>query len=63
MHEITRTEFTDKTVICVAHKLADVLYFHKAIVLEDGRVREIGAPKVLIKQPLSAFRDLRDRYK
>lgn len=38
----------DKTAIVIAHRLKTVMDAHKVVVIEDGRVIEVGAPAELL---------------
>lgn len=57
--ELLATEFTDWTVLVVAHRLETILNFDRVLVLEDGRVAEFGPPRELLEQG-GAFRALWD---
>jgi ATP-binding cassette, subfamily C (CFTR/MRP), member 1 len=48
MQEIIRSEFSDRTVIMVAHRLDTILDFDKVAVLDQGRVIEYGSPSELM---------------
>ena len=53
-----RSEFSDATVITVAHRLSSVLDADKIMVLEQGRLVEFGAPKELMARSGGRFRAL-----
>ena len=42
--------FDGRTVIIVAHRLSTVKNAHQIVVLEDGKISEIGNHKVLTKK-------------
>jgi len=48
----------DSMVITIAHRLFTVVDYDKLIILKEGRIAEIGAPKELIQQPESLFRKM-----
>ncbi|KAH7303548.1 P-loop containing nucleoside triphosphate hydrolase protein [Stachybotrys elegans] len=48
MQEIIRSEFTDRTVIMIAHRLDTILDFDRIAVLDHGRVVEYGSPSELM---------------
>ena len=48
-------EFSTATVITIAHRLTSVLDLDRIIVLDHGRLVEIGAPRELAAQSTSAF--------
>ncbi|KAL1795382.1 hypothetical protein ACET3X_007198 [Alternaria dauci] len=55
MQEILRTEFADRTIIAISHRLAAIMDFDRIIVMDHGRVAEIGSPKSLLATPGSLF--------
>ncbi|KAH7320765.1 putative ABC multidrug transporter [Stachybotrys elegans] len=50
--------FSDHTVIAIAHRLETIVGYDLVAVLDEGNVVEIGAPKDLLQQPSSVFKDL-----
>lgn len=56
MQRVVRTEFTDCTVIAVAHRVHTLLDFDKIAVFEHGRVAEWDTPDALRGRPGSLFR-------
>jgi ATP-binding cassette subfamily B protein len=45
------------TMLCVTHDVAETLEFDRVLVVEDGRIIEDGAPRLLASRP-SRYRDL-----
>jgi len=43
------------TIIAIAHRLSTVLDFDKLLVLEGGKIVEVGVPRELLKDPNSHF--------
>jgi ABC-type multidrug transport system fused ATPase/permease subunit len=43
-----RTEFADRTIVCIAHRLRTVIDYDKILVLDKGKVLEFGTPLELI---------------
>ncbi|ORY18549.1 P-loop containing nucleoside triphosphate hydrolase protein [Clohesyomyces aquaticus] len=58
MQRILRTAFADRTIIAIAHRLDTILDFDRVVVMEAGRIAEIGEPAALVKTPGSLFRAL-----
>jgi ATP-binding cassette subfamily C (CFTR/MRP) protein 1 len=58
MHRIILEAFADRTVLAIAHQLSTIMEFNQVIVMEQGRVAEIGVPKELMKDENSLFRKL-----
>ncbi|GLE01066.1 hypothetical protein PINS_up009879 [Pythium insidiosum] len=49
---------SDKTVLCIAHRLETIIHSDKILVLDSGRVAEFDSPAVLLERPGSIFRSL-----
>lgn len=47
IQSVIRKEFAAKTVIAVAHRLSTIADFDQIIVLQNGRILEMGTPKQL----------------
>ncbi|KAL2832126.1 P-loop containing nucleoside triphosphate hydrolase protein [Aspergillus cavernicola] len=58
MQRIIREKFGSHTVLTVAHKLDSILDYDKVIVLEEGRIIEVGVPYDLLVEERSQFRKL-----
>lgn len=54
------TEFKERTLITVAHRLQTVMNSDKILVLDDGRLIEFDSPVNLLKIQDGAFRALVD---
>ncbi|KAJ2468515.1 hypothetical protein GGI02_003675 [Coemansia sp. RSA 2322] len=48
MQELIRREFSDCTVLTIAHRLDTIMNSDRVIVMEKGEIAEIGPPKELI---------------
>ena len=57
MNAIIRSELHDRTVICVAHRLDHLLDYDRVVVLQGGRIVEMGEPRALLQRP-SMFQEL-----
>ncbi|KAI7765995.1 hypothetical protein LZL87_001108 [Fusarium oxysporum] len=55
MQEVIRTEFSDCTIIMIAHRIDTLLDFDKVAVLDKGSLVEFGAPQELLKDEAGAF--------
>ncbi|CAI8509524.1 unnamed protein product [Hanseniaspora opuntiae] len=58
IQETIRSEFGDKTILSVAHRLDSILDNDKIIVLEGGELREFDTPENLINDQTSIFYSL-----
>lgn len=61
MQKIIRSDFKNRTIIAVAHRLETILDFDRIIVLDQGRMVEEGTPDELLGGN-SMFRVLFDAY-
>lgn len=55
MQQLIRAEFPNHTIFMIAHRLSTLLDFDKVVVLERGRVVEVGNPAELLKNERSLF--------
>lgn len=55
MQRVIREKFFNHTVIAVAHKLDTILDFDRIVVLDAGRIVEVGEPYQLLVKPDSYF--------
>ncbi|KAI9355096.1 P-loop containing nucleoside triphosphate hydrolase protein, partial [Zopfochytrium polystomum] len=55
-----RTHFKHSTVVCIAHRLVTVADYDRILVLEGGKLAELGTPKELLALPHGYFRRLAD---
>ncbi|CZR60647.1 related to multidrug resistance protein [Phialocephala subalpina] len=61
MQKLVREEFGKYTILTVAHRLDTILDADRVVVMEGGRVVEMGSPSELLKMDDSTFRTLRGR--
>ncbi|KAH9846462.1 P-loop containing nucleoside triphosphate hydrolase protein [Lenzites betulinus] len=50
-----RAAFSDCTVVTVAHRIRTIADYDQVVVLDSGRILEVGAPAVLLENEGSAF--------
>ncbi|KAG0305090.1 Multidrug resistance-associated protein 1 [Dissophora globulifera] len=55
IQKTTRTEFKDRTILTIAHRIKTIMDSDKILVLEKGKVEEFEAPQTLLQRPDSLF--------
>lgn len=60
MQVVFRSAFATKTIIAIAHRLDTILDFDRIVVMEAGKIVEVGSPEALLKDKRSVFRTLYD---
>ncbi|WDK17382.1 ABC multidrug transporter [Colletotrichum graminicola] len=63
VEDLIREEFKDHSVLAIAHRLDTVADFDRVVVLDKGRVVEVGSPRDLLRQAGGRFRELWDASK
>ncbi|EDK46913.1 hypothetical protein LELG_05094 [Lodderomyces elongisporus NRRL YB-4239] len=58
LQQTIRTEFKDKTIITIAHRLNTILDSDRILVLEKGEVAEFDTPEVLLSDKNSLLYSL-----
>jgi len=53
-------EFSESTLLCIAHRLNTVVYYDRILVLDSGKVAELDEPLNLFDKEDSIFRSLCD---
>ncbi|KAF9975165.1 Multidrug resistance-associated protein 1 [Actinomortierella ambigua] len=56
-----RTEFKDRTILTIAHRIKTVMDYDKILVLEAGRVVEFASPSALLSDNSTIFYSLAQR--
>lgn len=51
VRSIINMHFKNHTVISIAHHLATILDFDRVVVMDKGRVVEVGSPRELLQSP------------
>ncbi|KAF8561375.1 hypothetical protein P879_07964 [Paragonimus westermani] len=55
IQETIRKEFSDCTVLTIAHRLNTIMDYDRILVLHEGRMLEVGTPSELLKDANSKF--------
>ncbi len=59
LRDVTKSqEFSDHTVLCIAHRISTIMNSDRVCVLDGGKLAEVGAPSELMQQPDSRFAKL-----
>ena len=58
MHNIIETDFKRYTVIAVSHRLDAIMDFDRVVVMDTGRIVEIGNPTILAADAKTWFSKL-----
>jgi ATP-binding cassette subfamily C (CFTR/MRP) protein 1 len=58
MQRILRTAFSDRTIIAIAHRLNTIFDFDRVVVMDSGKIAEVGHPAVLMQTDGSLFKGL-----
>ncbi|KAK9487533.1 hypothetical protein V1527DRAFT_460806 [Lipomyces starkeyi] len=58
IQETIRTEFSQTTILTIAHRLRSIIDYDKILVLDAGLIKEYDHPHVLLQQQDSIFRSM-----
>ncbi|CEP13205.1 hypothetical protein [Parasitella parasitica] len=61
IQETIRKEFTDSTLLCIAHRIRTVADYDRILVLDQGQVKEFGTPYELMTRDGSIFQQMCER--
>jgi ABC-type multidrug transport system fused ATPase/permease subunit len=53
-----RQEFSDSTLLVIAHRLSTVVDFDRILVIKEGKAAEFGTPKELLEVENGLFREM-----
>ncbi|TDL20293.1 multidrug resistance-associated ABC transporter [Rickenella mellea] len=60
LQQTIQTEFSDCTLLCIAHRLNTIVYYDRVMVMDSGEVAEFDTPLNLFDKEESIFRSLCD---
>ncbi|KAL4252214.1 ATP-binding cassette transporter C [Abortiporus biennis] len=60
LQQTIQTEFSDSTLLCIAHRLNTIVYYDRILVMDAGKVAEFDTPLRLFDKEDSIFRSLCD---
>ncbi|TYJ52286.1 hypothetical protein B9479_007101 [Cryptococcus floricola] len=63
IQRIIQSQFSNTTILSIAHRLQTVAYYDRILVMDAGKVAELDTPLHLFDQPGSIFRSLCDKSK
>ena len=58
IQEMIRTNFADKTILTIAHRLDTIMDSDAVLVLDHGKVIEFGSPKELLNREEGVFKSM-----
>ncbi|KAH8823225.1 multidrug resistance-associated ABC transporter [Flagelloscypha sp. PMI_526] len=58
IQQVIRTEFADRTLLCIAHRIGTIVTYDRVLVMHQGNVGELGPILELFDQEDSMFRKL-----
>ncbi|KAK9465458.1 hypothetical protein V1512DRAFT_210824 [Lipomyces arxii] len=58
IQETIRREFSQTTILTIAHRLRSIIDYDKILVLDFGEIKEYAAPHLLLQQQDSIFRSM-----
>ncbi|KAI0388197.1 P-loop containing nucleoside triphosphate hydrolase protein [Xylariaceae sp. FL0594] len=58
MQETIRREFQNYTIVAVSHRLDMIMDFDSVVIMDAGKIVEVGQPTQLLNQDTSWFKDL-----
>ncbi|QRV82925.1 ABC transporter transmembrane region [Ceratobasidium sp. AG-Ba] len=53
-----KTEFADRTLLCIAHRLRTIINYDRVVVMDEGRIVELGTPAELYARAGGIFRGM-----
>ncbi|CAE6500425.1 unnamed protein product [Rhizoctonia solani] len=56
-----KAEFTDRTLLCIAHRLRTIINYDRVVVMDQGQIVEVGTPLELFSKQSGIFRSMCDQ--
>ncbi|EUC58392.1 ABC transporter protein YOR1 [Rhizoctonia solani AG-3 Rhs1AP] len=56
-----QTEFADRTLLCIAHRLRTIINYDRVVVMDQGQIVEVGTPVELFSNQSGIFRSMCDQ--
>ncbi|KAL5632055.1 hypothetical protein ACGC1H_000172 [Rhizoctonia solani] len=56
-----QTEFADRTLLCIAHRLRTIINYDRVVVMDQGQIVEVGTPAELFSKQSGIFRSMCDQ--
>ncbi|CAE6437055.1 unnamed protein product [Rhizoctonia solani] len=56
-----KTEFADRTILCIAHRLRTIINYDRVVVMDQGEIVEVGTPLELFSNDSGVFRSMCDQ--
>ena len=63
IQDILRKELRNRTIITIAHRLDSIMDSDRIVVIDEGRVAEVGSPESLLSKKDGQFRRLYENYR
>ncbi|GAB6021687.1 hypothetical protein CHUAL_004267 [Chamberlinius hualienensis] len=60
--KLIRTQFSNSTMLIIAHRLQTVIDLDKIMVIQNGEILEFEQPEVLLRNPDSIFNSMTDAF-
>ena len=58
IQRLIRSEFSDSTLITIAHRIHTILHYDRILVIDQGNIAEFDSPQNLLNKENSIFRML-----
>ncbi|QRV96276.1 ABC transporter transmembrane region [Ceratobasidium sp. AG-Ba] len=58
IQKTVEAESRGRTILCIAHRIRTIINYDRVVVMDEGRVVQLGIPSELYAQPGGIFRDM-----